>query len=228
MEKKEMSLDEFFREIEERERSLAINEIDSVEVEIETYEDDEFDFVGIPTEKSIEVNESSQLESQRALLEKEREELDRRQKDFENYRRRIERERSEMMGNLMADLATRLLPIVDNLERAIEASKKNPVLMKDECHSFIEGITMVSQQLYEVLAEMGVEPIPTVGLPFDPNLHEAVEVEKNNDLPNKTITHELLRGYKIGNKIVRHALVKVAVNDDNDKIQANNSEIERF
>jgi molecular chaperone GrpE len=225
MEKKDITLDEFFRELEERERSLSLVESNSVEIEVESYkaEDNTSLLVTTPSEeatykipqKSIEKSTDPSLEIslQRAMLEREREELDRWQKEIENYRKRIEQERIETMGNLMIDLARRLLPLVDNLERAIESAKRNPVLRSVECKSFLDGIILVSQQLYEILAEMGVEPIPTLGMPFDPSLHEAVDVEKNSSAPQNTIVAELLRGYRLGNKIIRHSLVKVAVND---------------
>jgi len=225
MEKKDITLDEFFRELEERERSLLLVESNSVEIEVESYKPEdsidlsfktpsEKDTYKIP-QKSIDKSTDPSLEIslQRAMLEKEREELDRLQKDIENHRKRIEQERIETMGNLMIDLARRLLPLVDNLERAIESGKRNPVLRSVECKSFLDGIILVSQQLYEILAEMGVEPIPALGMPFDPSLHEAVDVEKNSSVPQNIIVAELLRGYRLGDKIVRHSLVKVAVND---------------
>ncbi|RMG00987.1 MAG: nucleotide exchange factor GrpE [Acidobacteria bacterium] len=225
MEKKDIALDEFFRELEERERSLLLVESNSVEIEVESYKPEdsidlsfktpsEKDTYKIP-QKSIDKSTDPSLEIslQRAMLEKEREELDRLQKDIENHRKRIEQERIETMGNLMIDLARRLLPLVDNLERAIESGKRNPVLRSVECKSFLDGIILVSQQLYEILAEMGVEPIPALGMPFDPSLHEAVDVEKNSSVPQNIIVAELLRGYRLGDKIVRHSLVKVAVND---------------
>ncbi len=225
MEKKDITLDEFFRELEERENSLSLAEINSVEIEVESYRPQdnidpslttpsEKDTYKIP-QKSIEktTDPSLEISLQRAILEKERQELDRLQKDIENHRRRIEQERIETMGNLMIDLARRLLPLVDNLERAIESGKRNPFLRSVECKSFLDGIILVSQQLYEILAEMGVEPIPALGMPFDPFLHEAVEVERNSSVPQNTIVAELLRGYRLGNKIIRHSLVKVAVDD---------------
>lgn len=212
MEKRDKSLEEFFQELEEKERSLSINGENSVELEIEVYEDGSgFADSWMSDFSEIKRIEDSQIKIQRNLIEKEREELDRRVKDFENYRRRFELERSKVTENLVTDLVKRLLPVVDNLERAIEASRRNPSLMTEDFQKFLDGIVMINQQLYEILAEMGVEPIKALGMPFDPNFHEAVEVETNHQLPNNTIISELLRGYKIGDRVIRHALVKVAV-----------------
>ncbi|MCS6873564.1 MAG: nucleotide exchange factor GrpE [Pyrinomonadaceae bacterium] len=217
MEKKDVPLDEFIKELEEKERSLSIDGINSVELEIEVYEDDKtFLEDSLWFDRTLEIKDQKaekktfHFESQ---LQKEREELDRRIKDFEAVRKRFEKEKAEITSKLMIDVARRLLPVVDNLERAIESSQRNSYLTR-EFQGFLDGIIMVNQQLYEILAEMGVEPIKTVGMPFDPHFHEAIEVEKNSEFPNNTVVSEFLRGYRIGDKVIRHALVKVSVNEN--------------
>ena len=90
------------------------------------------------------------------------------------------------------------------------AEVSGPKFMKrDEFKQFFDGIALVNQQINEVLSGMGVQPITTVGETFDPNFHEAVATEENTDLPPNTISAELLRGYRIGNMVIRHSMVKV-------------------
>ncbi len=220
MKKKDVSLDEFLRELEERD--FCVNDLDGI-VEIETYELDSSGFEG--SSKAIKPASETVLSpwgieaiNERVRqLEKERDEiadfLNRQRSDFENYKRRVERDRFSVVESVMTDFAKKLLPIVDNLDRAIDNSKKSQSEKSEEFKHFLEGIVLVAQQLYELLAEMGVEPIPSVGELFDPHLHEAVVVERNENVPHNTIVAELLRGYKMGEKVIRHALVKVAVNN---------------
>jgi molecular chaperone GrpE len=160
--------------------------------------------------------ELTALRAQVRRLEKEREEMreamSRRQNDFENYRKRVERERAETRRGLVGDLAMRMLPVVDNLGRALDSAGdsaggggKSP-----EFQHFLDGISLVNRQLGTVLAEMGVEPIQAVGETFDPHLHEAAATEESGELPPNTVTQELLRGYRMGEKVIRHAVVKVS------------------
>jgi molecular chaperone GrpE len=210
-----ISIDEFLRQLE-------VDDLNNI-VEIETYDEIESYSLDLGSETLSQsatlkevLPEKEGITERMRQLEKERDEmvdfLNRQQKDFENYKRRIERERFNVMDNLMTDFAKKLLPIVDNLDRAIDASKKLTSEKSEEFKHFLDGIVLVNQQLYELLAEMGVEPIVSVGEPFDPYLHEAVVVEKTESVPDNTVIAELLRGYKMGEKVIRHALVKVAVN----------------
>jgi molecular chaperone GrpE len=158
--------------------------------------------------------ELAELRQQVRQLEKEREEmrevLSRRQIDFENYRKRIERDRHETFRGLVGDLATQMLPVVDNLERALDSSDALSEQKSPEFQHFLDGIFLVNQQLSEVLAEMGIEPIYSVGKAFDPHFHEAAAAEESDEYPPNTVTKELLRGYKMDEKVIRHAIVKVS------------------
>ena len=158
--------------------------------------------------------EAAELRAQVRRLEKEREEMreaiSRRQNDFENYRKRIERERAETRRALVGDLAMRMLPVVDNLGRALDSSDASVTGKSPEFQHFLDGISLVNRQLGAVLAEMGIEPIRAVGEAFDPHLHEAAATEESAELPPNTVTQELLRGYRIGEKVIRHAVVKVS------------------
>ncbi len=134
----------------------------------------------------------------------------RRQSDFDSYRKRTERERSETFLNQVSNLATQMLPVLDNFNRALEsASNLTGEKVLDSQH-FYHGIVLVNQQLNEVLSEMGVEPIVSVGEPFDPHFHEAVATEETDEIPPHIITAELLRGYCIGERVIRPSMVKVS------------------
>lgn len=154
------------------------------------------------------------LESEVRRLKSERQELSellaRRQADFENYRKRMERERGESYNRLVADVAGRLLPVLDNLRRALEAEASIKAGESEEFRNFLHGVELIAKQLGDVLDGLGVTPIETVGRPFDPHVHEAVATERSEEFEPDTVTQEIQRGYRIGEKLLRPAMVKVA------------------
>lgn len=228
------SLDDFIKELEAKEKDLNITS--ELFVEIEEYDAFEnssqaggslenlyesHSFQESSKASSAAAGQSQQLNKEIAdlrqqvrQLEKEREEmrevLTRRQTDFENYRKRIERDRHETFRKLVGDLATQMLPVVDNLERALDSSDALSEQKSPEFQHFLDGIFLVNQQLSEVLAEMGIEPIYSIGKTFDPHYHEAAAAEETDEYPPNTVTKELLRGYKMDEKVIRHAVVKVS------------------
>jgi len=128
--------------------------------------------------------------------------------EFDNYRKRTDRERRELSDFITTDILRELLPIVDDLERALAAPADlagNP-----EFSAFHQGVTLIHRQWLELLRRRGVEPLEVVGKPFDPEWHEAVSDEPANGRPDGEITAELRRGYRIGSKLLRAAMVKVA------------------
>ncbi len=137
------------------------------------------------------------------------EKSDRRLKDFENYKYRIDRERRGSFIDQISNLASQMLPVLDNFDRALDAADRMTTEKGPEFQQFYDGIVLVNQQVNEIFVGMGVTPITTVGETFDPNFHEAVAVEENEDMPNNTVTEEMLRGYRIGNRVIRHSMVKV-------------------
>lgn len=155
-----------------------------------------------------------QLTSKVEKMETERSEMLenslRRQKDFENYKNRTERERRETYLKQISNLATQMLPVLDNLNRALDFAKPLSDGTQNEFKQFFEGIVLVNQQLNEVLAGMGVQPISSIGERFDPHFHEAVATEESQNFPPNYISGELLRGYRIGDKVIRPAMVKVS------------------
>jgi molecular chaperone GrpE len=234
-----LSIDEFFKQLEAKEKDLDISSDLVIEVdesdfgEMSISEFVQFDlpvapnkpevteitaFNELPAYKPADSKLSSEiaaLQNQISKLETERVEMfelsRRRQNDYENYKNRTERERGETFRNQLSNLAIQMLPVVDNLNRAMDLSNKIPGEKPKDFQQFFEGIVLVSQQLNEILAEMGVQPIHAVGEPFDPHFHEAVATEITDAVPSQTVTSELLRGYRIGDKIIRPSMVKVSV-----------------
>ncbi|SRR5258708_806066 len=140
-----------------------------------------------------------------------RDKFARRQADFENFRKRVERERSETYSRAVADLVTKLLPVVDNLGRALDTEASVEASESDEFRHFLSGVDLIYKQLGGVLETLGVKPVAAVGEPFDPHVHEAVVTEETDHYEPDTVTQEIVRGYRIGDKLLRPALVKVAV-----------------
>jgi len=134
----------------------------------------------------------------------------RRQADFENYRKRVERERTDTYNRVVADTARKLLPVMDNLTRALDAERSVESSESAEFRHFLHGIQLISKQLSEVLESFGVQPIPAVGERFDPHIHEAVVTEPSDEHEPDTVVEELARGYRIGDRLLRPAMVKVA------------------
>ena len=137
--------------------------------------------------------------------------LARRQADFENYRKRMERERSDTYNRLVADIAAKLLPVVDNLKRALETEASIEASESDEFRHFLSGVDLIYKQLNGVLESLGVKPVAAEGEQFNPHLHEAVVTEATDDYEPDTVIQEIVRGFRIGDKLIRPALVKVAV-----------------
>ena len=228
------SVDDFIKELEAKEKDLHITADYQIEIA-----DSDFDEASVPdfVQQELSVtgnsvapvasapsagmktrvfeleNEIESLKAKIAGLRMERndvqEKSDRRLKDFENYKYRMDRERRGAFITQIGNLATQMLPVLDNLDRALDSIADVPNKKRDEFKQFFDGIALVNQQINEVLSGMGVQPISTVGEVFDPNFHEAVATEENTGLPPNTISGEMRRGYRIGNMVIRHSMVKV-------------------
>lgn len=136
--------------------------------------------------------------------------LARRQADFENYRKRVDRERSDIYNRVVADVAAKLLGVLDNLKRALETEASVEANESDEFRHFLSGVDLIYKQLSGVLEALGVKPIVAVGEPFNPHIHEAVVTEETEEFEPDTIIQEIRAGYKLGDKLIRPALVKVS------------------
>ena len=136
--------------------------------------------------------------------------LARRQADFENYRKRVDRERSDIYNRVVADVAAKLLGVLDNLKRALEAEASVEATESDEFRHFLSGVDLIYKQLNGVLEALGVKPIVAVGEHFNPHIHEAVVTEDTEEFEPDTIMQEIRAGYRLGDKLIRPALVKVS------------------
>jgi molecular chaperone GrpE len=136
--------------------------------------------------------------------------LIRRQAEFDNYRKRTDRERGESYNRMVGDVAKKLLPVLDNLRRALDAEASMKATESEEFRHFLNGVELIYKQLNDVLEGLGVEPVAAVGQPFDPHVHEAVVMEQSDEFEPDTVMQELVRGYRLGDKLLRPAVVKVA------------------
>lgn len=234
------SVDDFIKQLEAKERDLHISSEMVIEIDEADFDDTNPNFTitekppqipkpqnaaelhnSVPPANSY-ANQFNTVDGEKIKLREQVSKLEadcaqltdslrRRQTDFDNFKNRVERERSETFTNQIGNLATQMLPVLDNMNRALEFAERRNEAGSEDFHEFFQGIVLVNQQLNEVLAEMGVSPVIAVGEPFDPHLHEAAATEETDIYPPKTVMSEFLRGYKIGNRLIRAAMVKVAV-----------------
>ncbi len=225
------SVDDFIRELEAKEKDLHITADLSIEIADSDIDMSVPEFVtaevtlppatdaapaNVATKtRTLELeNEIASLKLKVFELKNERNEIqeksDRRLKDFENFKYRMDRERRGAFIDQIANLAAQMLPVLDNLNRALDAVPAESKGRSADFQQLVDGLVLVNQQMNEVFAGMGVTTINGVGEPFDPNFHEAVSAEERDDMPPNMVIDEMLRGYRIGNKVIRHSMVKVS------------------
>lgn len=160
-----------------------------------------------PEESGVMISDEAQSEK----VDKLQTELDhvrdvylRKLAEFDNFRKRVEREREEIRLAAMEDFIRELLPVVDNFERALQHAE-------DDSGAFHQGVEMIAKQLRETLERRGVAEIDPEGQPFDPEVHEAVQTVEDSDHPAGTVAFVMLKGYTIGDRLIRPAMVGVAV-----------------
>ena len=158
-------------------------------------------------EKTQDVPVEESLAAERDRLAAEKAELDdrllRMRAEFQNARMRAERERSEYLQFASMDLVKDMLPVLDDLERAMRVETSD--------REYAKGVELIYQRLYDTLKKMGLEPIETQGKRFDPNLHQAIERVQTEDAEDQSILGEFQRGYQFKGKLLRPAMVRVAV-----------------
>lgn len=180
-------------------RNEEILEEETPETELETEED--LPEAEATEEKEPETTEEEKKDEPSPDTELLRAQLLRLQADFENFRARTERQRAETVAFANEGLITKLLGVLDNLERAMASgSPEDPV---------IQGIKLVYDEFLRILEAEGLEEIPADG-EFDPNLHHAVMMEESEDVPSDHITETLQKGYRLKDRVIRPAMVKVA------------------
>lgn len=157
-------------------------------------------------EKTEEKDELTKLKDtillQKEQLEDQEDRLKRLMAEFDNFKKRSSKEREGLYNSLISDIITSLLPVIDNLEKAVS--------VKTEDEAYKQGVELVLKQFKEVLTANGVQEIEAVGMPFDPEVHEAVGMVTDETLGEKIIKEEYRKGYKIGSRVIRHSMVVVA------------------
>ena len=166
----------------------------------EILEDDE-----LPADDSVEADDNPsevETETQNDAAEAERERYLRLAAEFDNFRKRAVKEREALYNNARIDTIAQLLPVYDNLERAL----------KQECadEAFYKGVEMTMIQLLEIFESLGVTPIAALGETFDPNVHNAVMSVENPELGEKIVAEELHKGFMLGDRVIRFSTVIVA------------------
>ena len=153
-----------------------------------------------------------EIEKARAEAEQARTQALRLQADFENARKRWLKEQAETQERANADILARLLEIFDDFERAVAVGAAT-----QGGATFLTGVEMIAKRMEEFLKSYGIEAIESVGKPFDPDRHEAVAHEATESAPESTVTAELRRGYTMNGRVLRPAVVKVAVKKEEDQ-----------
>lgn len=135
------------------------------------------------------------------------EQLLRQRAEFENFRKRVEREKQELRLQSRADVIRSTLEVLDNLERALSIGQSD----SGNLEAFLEGVQLIQKQLFGSLTNFGLTPVKAVGEMFDPSIHEAVATQVSEELEPNTIVDELQRGYLLGDRLIRPARVRVAI-----------------
>ena len=154
------------------------------------------------TNEVVETEVSDELKKCQAELDDTTDRLKRIMAEFENFKKRSNKEREALYNSLLADIVSSFLPVIDNLEKAAQT--------KTEDEGYKQGIELVLKQFIDVLTKFGVEEIKTVGETFDPEVHEAVSSIQDETKGEKEVVQDFRKGYKIGTKVIRHAMVVVA------------------
>ena len=152
--------------------------------------------------KEVEAKGNDEKGAMKQELEETTDRLKRIMAEFENFKKRSNKERELLYNSLLSDIVSSFLPVIDNLEKAAAA--------ETEDENYKQGIELVLKQFNDVLAKFGVEEIKTIGETFDPEVHEAVSSIQDETKGEKEIVQEYRKGYKIGTKVVRHSMVVVA------------------
>ena len=157
------------------------------------------------SEDSEEAEATDPLEAAQAEAQRMRDQLLRTAADFDNFRKRSRREISDAEIKGREDLLKQLLPVFDNLERAAEHAASS-----SDVKGVVEGIELVMKQFLDTLSKLGIEKINAAGQAFDPTQHEAIQQLETADVPPGNIAHQVQAGYRVGERLVRPAMVVVA------------------
>ena len=167
-----------------------------------------------PSEELVSGEAASEIETQIGAITAERDQLAvekadlhdrflRRQAEFENFRRRVDREKTEFLQYAASEAVNSLLPVIDDFERALKQESAD----KD----YVRGMELIYQRLTDTLKKLGLEPIDSKGMIFDPHIHQAIDRMETEDAEDQTVLEEYQLGYNFKGRLLRPAMVKVAV-----------------
>jgi molecular chaperone GrpE len=156
-----------------------------------------------PAEKILTLE--AELKQVKVKADEQHDQLLRLQADFDNFRKRTQKEKAELIKYASEQLVGELLPVLDNFERATCSAQNNP-----DITVFSQGVEMILRQLQTALSKVGLKAMECVGQPFDPNLHEAVLRVESDEHPENTVVEELQKGYFLKEKVLRPSMVKVS------------------
>lgn len=157
------------------------------------------------SEASSAEGSNTEAEALRAELEEQQQRLLRAQADFDNFRRRTQKEKEELGKYASAKLITELLPVIDNFERAIASGEQGT-----DVSSYAKGVEMIFRQLEGVLGNEGLKAMETVGEPFNPDFHQAIMQVESDEHEEGIVVEEVQKGYMLKDKVLRPAMVKVS------------------
>lgn len=155
------------------------------------------------SESQISPSQQTELERLKSESAGYLDRLARLQAEFDNFRKRSQREQQEFRDYALADALKQVLPILDSLDRALKTENAST-------DDFRAGVELIDRQFHDFLTKLGVEPISAVGQVFDPNLHQAVHMVESDSVPDNHVVDELQRGYRIKDRLLRPAMVRVA------------------
>lgn len=167
----------------------------------QTFEDREPQTADVSPDAAAPPDELQELRRERDELH---DRLLRTAAEFDNYRKRVERDRRELAEFAAADALTEMLPVIDNLERALQAAPG------PDAEALRKGVELIHRQMLDLLQKRGARAIEAVGADFDPNIHQAVVHEPSDQHREGEVMEELQRGYLLGTRLLRPAMVKVA------------------
>lgn len=156
-------------------------------------------------EQAVDMKDNSELSKLQAELEEQQQRVLRTQADFDNFRRRTQKEKEDLAKYASSLLITELLPVIDNFERALSTGTDNP-----EVSSYAKGVEMIFRQLEGVLKAEGLEEMNSVGQPFNPEFHQAIMQVESDEYEEGIVVEEVQKGYKLKDRVLRPAMVKVS------------------
>jgi molecular chaperone GrpE len=177
----------------------VVEEVDSEETPQETPVEAEAET------SSLEAQLTAQLEEVEAKAAEYLEGWQRERAELANYRKRVERERAEFLQNARIEVASYLLPVFDDFERAL-----NEVPDEINDHDWVNGVTLIYRKLQSILETLGITEIEALGKPFDPNLHDAISQDEDGSYEADYVIEVVRKGYRYGDRVLRPAMVRVA------------------